>query len=345
MKKILVTGGAGYIGSHAVVQLMENNYDVIVVDDLSNSRAASLDGVEKITGQRPEFVQLDLKDEAATQDFFNTHSDIAAIIHFAASKAVGESVANPLMYYRNNLCGLMNVLEGMLEQDIPALIFSSSATVYGQPDDLPVTEATPTLPANSPYGNTKQIGEEIIRETVHANEKLKAISLRYFNPVGAHESALIGEFPLGVPNNLLPFITQTGIGIREKLSVFGSDYDTPDGTCIRDYIHVVDLVDAHIVALERLLENKNESRYEVFNLGTGSGYTVLEVIKAFEEQSGVKLNYQLVDRREGDVEKIWANPELANEKLGWTAKRGLEEMVRSAWEWEKNCREMESVES
>jgi len=345
MKKILVTGGAGYIGSHAVVQLMENNYDVIVVDDLSNSRAASLDGVEKITGQRPEFVQLDLKNEAATQDFFNTHSDIAAIIHFAASKAVGESVANPLMYYRNNLCGLMNVLEGMLEQDIPALIFSSSATVYGQPDDLPVTEATPTLPANSPYGNTKQIGEEIIRETVHANEKLKAISLRYFNPVGAHESALIGEFPLGVPNNLLPFITQTGIGIREKLSVFGSDYDTPDGTCIRDYIHVVDLVDAHIVALERLLENKNESRYEVFNLGTGSGYTVLEVIKAFEEQSGVKLNYQLVDRREGDVEKIWANPELANEKLGWTAKRGLEEMVRSAWEWEKNCREMESVES
>lgn len=345
MKKILVTGGAGYIGSHAVVQLMENNYDVIVVDDLSNSRAASLDGVEKITGQRPEFVQLDLKDEVATQAFFNTHNDIAAIIHFAASKAVGESVANPLMYYRNNLCGLMNVLEGMLEQDIPALIFSSSATVYGQPDDLPVTEATPTLPANSPYGNTKQIGEEIIRETVHANEKLKAISLRYFNPVGAHESALIGEFPLGVPNNLLPFITQTGIGIREKLSVFGSDYDTPDGTCIRDYIHVVDLVDAHIVALERLLENKNESRYEVFNLGTGSGYTVLEVIKAFEEQSGVKLNYQLVDRREGDVEKIWANPELANEKLGWTAKRGLEEMVRSAWEWEKNCREMESVES
>ncbi|MEL6820753.1 MAG: UDP-glucose 4-epimerase GalE, partial [Calditrichota bacterium] len=328
-----------------VVQLMENNYNVIVVDDLSNSRAASLDGVEKITGQRPEFVKLDLKDEAATQDFFNTHSDIAAIIHFAASKAVGESVANPLMYYRNNLCGLMNVMEGMLEQDIPALIFSSSATVYGQPDDLPVTEATPTLPANSPYGNTKQIGEEIIRETVHANEKLKAISLRYFNPVGAHESALIGEFPLGVPNNLLPFITQTGIGIREKLSVFGSDYDTPDGTCIRDYIHVVDLVDAHIVALERLLENKNESRYEVFNLGTGSGYTVLEVIKAFEEQSGVKLNYQLVDRREGDVEKIWANPTLANKKLGWTAKRGIDEMVRSAWEWEKNCREMESVES
>ncbi len=340
MKKILVTGGAGYIGSHAVVQLMENNYNVIVVDDLSNSRAASLDGVEKITGQRPEFVKLDLKDEAATQDFFNTHSDIAAIIHFAASKAVGESVANPLMYYRNNLCGLMNVMEGMLEQDIPALIFSSSATVYGQPDDLPVTEATPTLPANSPYGNTKQI-----RETVHANEKLKARSLRYFNPVGAHESALIGEFPLGVPNNLLPFITQTGIGIREKLSVFGSDYDTPDGTCIRDYIHVVDLVDAHIVALERLLENKNESRYEVFNLGTGSGYTVLEVIKAFEEQSGVKLNYQLVDRREGDVEKIWANPTLANKKLGWTAKRGIDEMVRSAWEWEKNCREMESVES
>lgn len=345
MKKILVTGGAGYIGSHAVVQLMENNYNVIVVDDLSNSRAESLDGVEKITGQRPEFVKLDLKDESATQDFFNTHNDISAIIHFAASKAVGESVANPLMYYRNNLCGLMNVLEGMLEQDIPALIFSSSATVYGQPDDLPVTEATPTLPANSPYGNTKQIGEEIIRETVHANEKLKAISLRYFNPVGAHESALIGEFPLGVPNNLLPFITQTGIGIREKLSVFGSDYDTPDGTCIRDYIHVVDLVDAHIVALERLLENKNESRYEVFNLGTGSGYTVLEVIKAFEEQSGVKLNYQLVDRREGDVEKIWANPALANEKLGWTAKRGIDEMVRSAWEWEKNCREAESVES
>ncbi|MGH1366607.1 MAG: UDP-glucose 4-epimerase GalE [Calditrichia bacterium] len=344
MKKILVTGGAGYIGSHAVVQLLENNYEVIVVDNLSNSRLESLDGVEKITGKRPEFVKLDLQDTAATADFFASHTGIAAVIHFAASKAVGESVANPLMYYRNNLQGLINVMEGMLAEDVPALIFSSSATVYGQPDDLPVTEETPILPANSPYGNTKQICEEIIRETVHANEKLNAISLRYFNPVGAHESALIGEFPLGVPNNLLPFITQTGIGLREQLSVFGSDYNTPDGTCIRDYIHVVDLVDAHLVALERLIEGKNEERYEVFNLGTGSGYSVLEVIKAFEKESGVELKYQLVDRREGDVENIYADPALANKKLGWTAKLGLEEMVRSAWKWEKYCRETEAVE-
>jgi UDP-glucose 4-epimerase len=337
-KKILVTGGTGYIGSHTAVELINEGFDVVIVDNLSNSSIDMLDGVEKITGVRPAFEQFDLCDLAKTKALFKKYSDIEAIIHFAASKAVGESVEKPILYYRNNLNTLLNLLEVMNENPNVSLVFSSSCTVYGQPDVLPVTESAPIKKATSPYGNTKQIAEEIIQDTIHANPSVKAIALRYFNPIGAHPSALIGELPLGVPQNLIPYITQTAIGLRQQLSVFGADYNTPDGSCIRDYIHVVDLAKAHVVAIKRLVENKNKSNFEVFNLGTGTGVSVLELLKSFEKATGVKVNYKIVDRRPGDVEQVWANNRFATEELGWTAKSSLDETLLSAWNWEKHYR-------
>ncbi len=340
-RKILVTGGTGYIGSHTVVELQESGFDVIIVDNLSNSSIEVLDNIEKITGTKPAFEQFDLADKEKTDSFFSRNSDIEAIIHFAASKAVGESVEKPLLYYRNNLVSMMNVLECQIKYDVPNIVFSSSCTVYGQPDVLPVTEQTPRKDAESPYGNTKRVNEDILSDTAAANSKLKTIALRYFNPVGAHESALIGELPLGIPNNLVPFITQTAAGLRDELKVFGDDYNTPDGSAIRDYIHVVDLAKAHVVAINRLLSNKNKSNYEIFNLGTGNGYSVLEMVKGFEKVSGVKLNYKIVDRRAGDIEKIWADTTFANEELGWKAEKGLEDMLLSSWNWEKHLRKIE----
>ena len=334
-KKILVTGATGYIGSHTVVELQQSGYEVIAIDDLSNSTIKILDLVAKITGRRPYFEKLDISDEAATKAFFAEHSDIKGVIHFAAFKAVGESVEFPLKYYRNNLFGLINLLNCMQEHKINHMVFSSSCTVYGEPDKLPVNEKAPVKKALSPYGNTKQISEEIIEDACKVSD-LNAISLRYFNPIGAHESGLIGELPIGVPNNLVPFITQTAIGKRSKLKVFGQDYDTPDGTCIRDYIHVTDLAKAHVVAVKRMLESQTENRYEIFNLGTGKGYSVLETIKAFEKVSEVKLNYEITGRRPGDVPKVWADTTYANLKLGWKAEKGLDEMMASAWKWEKN---------
>ncbi len=341
MKQILVTGGTGYIGSHTVVELQNSGYEVIVVDDLSNSGIEVLDNIEKITGKRPLFEQFNLSDVAKTDDFFNRHQGIAAIIHFAASKAVGESVQIPLHYYRNNLVSLMNILDAQLKYGIPNIVFSSSCTVYGQPDVLPVTEKTPRKDAESPYGNTKRVNEDILQDSIKANPQLKGIALRYFNPVGAHPSALIGELPLGVPQNLVPFITQTAAGLRDELKVFGDDYNTPDGSAIRDYINVVDLAKAHVIAIERLLQNKGKAGYEVFNLGTGNGYSVLEIVKGFEKATGVKLNYKIVARRAGDIEKIWADTTYANEELGWKAEKGLEETLLSAWLWEKRVREIE----
>ena len=332
--KILVTGGTGYIGSHTVVELQQKGYNVVVVDNLSNSRIEVLDNIEKITGIRPEFYQFDQSEQEPTFRFFKDHSDLAGVIHFAAYKAVGESVEKPLLYYRNNILSLINILEGMLDNGIAHLVFSSSCTVYGQPDELPVRETSPIKEAISPYGNTKQISEEIIRDTIGAFPQIKAILLRYFNPIGAHSSALIGELPLGIPNNLMPFITQTAIGKREVLRVYGNDYDTPDGTAIRDYIHVVDLSEAHVAALNRMLQNKMKNNYEIFNLGTGQGHTVLEVIHSFEKVSGVKLNYVFTGRRPGDVEKVWADTTYANQELGWKAQRSLDEMTLSAWRWE-----------
>lgn len=332
--KILVTGGTGYIGSHTVVELQDQGFEVMIVDDLSNSSAEIVDQIEKITKKRPELEVFDLADRTKTADFFKKNSDIRGVIHFAAYKAVGESVEKPLEYYRNNLVSLMNILESMKENQISHIVFSSSCTVYGQPDKLPVSENAPVKKAESPYGNTKQISEEILQDTIKVSD-IKAIALRYFNPIGAHESALIGELPLGVPNNLVPFITQTAIGIRKELRVFGSDYPTPDGTPIRDYIHVVDLAKAHVVAVSRMIENKMKKDFEVFNLGTGKGYSVLEVIKAFEKVSGEKLKYRIVDRREGDVIQVWADPSFSNKELGWKAEKGLEDMVASAWKWER----------
>ncbi len=340
-KKILVTGGTGYIGSHTVVELQQAGYDVIIVDDLSNSSADVLDNIEKITGIRPAFEQFSLADAAKTDDFFGRNQDIAAIIHFAASKAVGESVQIPLHYYRNNLVSLMNILDCQLKYNIANIVFSSSCTVYGQPDKLPVTESTPRKDAESTYGNTKRVNEDILQDSIKAYPQLKGIALRYFNPIGAHPSALIGELPLGVPQNLVPFITQTAAGLREQLSVFGDDYDTPDGSAIRDYINVVDLAKAHVIAIERLLEGKNKAGYEVFNLGTGNGYSVLEIVNGFEKATGVKLNYKIVPRRAGDIEKIWADTTFANEELGWKAEVGLEETLLSAWNWEKRVRGIE----
>ncbi len=337
-QKILVTGGTGYIGSHTVVELQESGYEVIIVDNLSNSSIEVLDNIEKITGIKPGFEKFDLADKDKTVDFFERNSGIQAIIHFAASKAVGESVEKPLLYYRNNLVSMMNLLECQIKFDVANIVFSSSCTVYGQPDILPVTEQTPRKDAESPYGNTKRVNEDILFDTIAANPKLNAIALRYFNPVGAHSSALIGELPLGIPNNLVPFITQTAAGLRNELKVFGDDYDTPDGSAIRDYINVVDLAKAHVVAINRLLKGKNKASYEVFNLGTGDGYSVLEMVKGFEKVTGIKLNYKIVDRRAGDIEKIWADTTFANEELGWKAEKGLEETLLTAWNWEKNVR-------
>lgn len=332
--KILVTGGTGYIGSHTVVELQQQGYDVVIVDNLSNSHAGVVDRIADITGKRPEFYNFDLIDREKTKTFFEICKDISGIIHFAAFKAVGESMNNPLMYYRNNLDSLINILQGMQDNGIPNLVFSSSCTVYGQPDELPVRETSPIKEAWSPYGNTKQMSEQILKFAVEAHS-LNTIALRYFNPIGAHESALIGELPLGVPNNLVPFITQTAIGLRKSLSVFGSDYNTPDGTAIRDYIHVVDLAKAHVVAVDRMISGKTKLPFEIFNLGTGNGFSVLEVIQSFEKVSGEKLNYQIVDRRPGDVEKVWADTSFANEELGWKALKNLDEMMLSAWNWEK----------
>ena len=337
-KKILVTGGTGYIGSHTVVELQESGYAVIVVDNLSNSSIEVLDNIQKITGIKPAFEKFDLADAAKTDDFFNRNRDITAIIHFAASKAVGESVQKPLLYYRNNLVSLMNLLDCQLKYKVPNIVFSSSCTVYGQPDVLPVTEDTPRQDAESPYGNTKRVNEDILSDTIVAYPEIKGIALRYFNPIGAHPTALIGELPLGVPQNLVPFITQTAAGLRDELKVFGDDYDTPDGSAIRDYINVVDLAKAHVVAIERLLGGKNKNNYEIFNLGTGNGLSVLEIVKGFEQATGVKLNYKIVERRAGDIEKIWADTTYANRELGWKAEKGLEETLLSAWKWEKNVR-------
>jgi UDP-glucose 4-epimerase len=332
--KILVTGGTGYIGSHTVVELQKKGFEVIIVDNLSNSFANVVDQIEQISGMRPVFEEFDLTDLDKTNDFFNRNTDLDGIIHFAAYKAVGESVNNPLKYYRNNIGSLVNILENMNVHSINNLVFSSSCTVYGQPEILPVSEESPILKAMSPYGNTKQISEEIITDTGLVTN-VKAILLRYFNPIGAHDSALIGELPLGVPNNLVPFITQTAIGIRPLLRVFGSNYNTPDGTAIRDYIHVVDLAQAHVVAIERMIQNKGKKKIETFNLGTGNGFSVLEVINSFEKVSNEKLNYQIVDRRPGDVEIVYADTSFANDELGWKAQKSLDEMMLSAWHWEK----------
>ncbi len=337
-KLILVTGGTGYIGSHTVVELMNEGYDVVIIDNLSNSEKSVLDGIAEITGRRPYFEQFDICDKEKVDNFFRVYKKLDAIIHFAAYKAVGESIEKPLMYYQNNLNTLMNLLEGMITYNVPNIVFSSSATVYGQPDELPVNEEAPFKPADSPYGNTKQIAEEIIRDTVKVNPKLKAISLRYFNPIGAHPSALIGELPRGVPNNLVPFITQTAIGIRDELKVFGDDYHTPDGSAIRDYINIVDLARAHVVSINRMLGDQSKSNLEIFNLGTGKGSSVLEIIDAFEKATGEKLKYSIVGRRPGDVESVYADTKYANEELGWKANAGLEETLLSAWNWEKNIR-------
>ena len=335
-KQILVTGGTGYIGSHTVVELQNNGYEVVIVDNLSNSKLEVLDGIESITGIRPSFEQLDLSLYNETRAFFAKYSKIEAVIHFAASKAVGESVDQPLLYYRNNLNSLMNVLECMKEFKVPNLVFSSSCTVYGQPDKLPVMETTPRKEAESPYGNTKTICEDIIRDTTAANPELNGIALRYFNPIGAHASARIGELPLGVPNNLIPFVTQTVAGMRAELSVFGDDYDTEDGSCIRDYIHVVDLAKAHVVAIERLVNEKNKNNYEFFNIGTGNGVSVLEIIESFERATGEKVPHKIVGRRSGDIEKIYADTSFANEELGWKAESTLDETLLSAWKWQEN---------
>jgi UDP-glucose 4-epimerase len=338
MDKILVTGGLGFIGSHTVVELQNEGYEVVIIDDLSNSSIKVLDGITAITGKTPLFEKFDLKEKSGVESFFNKHTDIKGVIHFAASKAVGESVKEPLMYYENNICTLVYILKELQKLSEASFIFSSSCTVYGQADELPITENAPVKQAESPYGNTKQIGEEIIRDTCKVTPSLKAIALRYFNPVGAHESVNIGELPIGVPQNLVPFITQTAIGLRQELSVFGDDYPTPDGTCVRDYIHVVDLAKAHVVALGRLLKNKNKANYETFNLGTGTGSSVLEVVQSFERVSGKKLNYKIVGRREGDIISAYADTTKANNELGWKTKLSLDDAMRSAWNWEQKVR-------
>lgn len=340
-KTVLVTGGTGYIGSHTVVELMQKGYEIVIADSLENSEIKVLEGIEAITNQKPIFEKIDLADRGLCSDLFKKYPQINAVIHFAAYKAVGESVEKPLKYYRNNLNSLMNILEGMKSINAKHLVFSSSCTVYGQPDVLPVTEQTPIQKATSPYGNTKQISEEIIKEYLDVNEGFSAIALRYFNPIGAHESSEIGELPIGIPNNLLPFITQTAAGLRAELSVFGNDYNTPDGTAVRDYIHVVDLAKAHVVAIERMLEQKNKSNLEFFNLGTGIGVSVLECIKSFEKVTGIKLKYKMVGRRAGDVEQIWANTKYANQELGWKAEKTIDDASLSAWNWEKKLRSIQ----
>lgn len=332
MGKILVTGGTGFIGSHTVVELTKAGYDVVLVDDLSNSSIKILTQLETITGQKPEFVEMDLCDESKVKELVASHPDITGVIHFAAFKAVGESVQQPLKYYKNNFYSLINLINAFDSK--VDFVFSSSCTVYGQPDILPVTEDAPVKKAESPYGNTKQIAEEILTDTCAVSPDLHVISLRYFNPVGAHDSALIGELPLGVPQNLVPFITQSAIGKRGPITVYGDDYNTPDGSAIRDYIHVVDLAKAHVAAIKRLEEAKAESNYEVFNLGTGKGSSVLEIVHAFEESTGQKLNYSIGPRRDGDVEQVWGDVTKSSELLGWTAELGIKEMMLSAWKWE-----------
>lgn len=336
--KILVTGGLGFIGSHTVVELQKEGFDVVIIDNLSNAEEKVLDGIVNITGKKPVFEQFDLRDKSKVENFFSRHTNIEGVIHFAASKAVGESVEKPLLYYENNLGVLTYVLQELSKKGKASLIFSSSCTVYGQADSMPITEDAPVKPAESPYGNTKQVGEEIIRDTCKVTPHLSAIALRYFNPIGAHPSVEIGELPVGVPQNLVPFITQTGIGMREQLSVYGDDYPTEDGTCIRDYIHVVDLAKAHVAALQRLVKDENEENYEVFNLGTGTGSSVLDVIKSFERVSGKKLNYKVVSRREGDVIEAYADTQKANTVLGWKAQSTLDEAMKSAWDWEQKIR-------
>lgn len=336
--KILVTGGTGYIGSHTVVELINAGHNPIIVDNLSNSNIGVLEGIKKITGRDVPFYQIDVTDLDALADVFSKNPDVKGIIHFAASKAVGESVKEPLKYYRNNLVGLMNILECMKRFKVGSLVFSSSCTVYGQPDILPVTENAPIKPALSPYGNTKQICEEIIRDTVASCEGLHAILLRYFNPIGAHPTALIGELPLGVPQNLIPFVTQTAAGIRECLTIFGEDYDTPDGSCIRDYINVTDLAKAHVVSVDRMENGRQNSDVEVFNIGTGRGTSVFEIVNMFEKVTGVKLNYKVGPRREGDIEKVWADASIANNVLGWKAEKTMEETLASAWKWQQSLK-------
>ena len=337
---ILVTGGTGFIGSHTTVELQQAGYDVVIVDNLSNSNAEVVDGIEQITGIRPAFEKVDCCDKQALEAVFAKYKDIKGIIHFAASKAVGESVEKPLLYYRNNIVSLLNLLELMPVYGVKGFIFSSSCTVYGQPtkEHLPVTEDAPIQEACSPYGNTKQINEEIIRDYIHSGAPIKSVILRYFNPIGAHPSALIGELPNGVPNNLIPFVTQTAMGIRQELKIFGNDYDTPDGTCIRDYIYVVDLAKAHVKAMQRVLDMDTEP-IEYFNVGTGRGVSTYEVVDKFEKATGVKVNWSYAPRREGDIEKVWANPDKANNVLGWKAEANLEDTLRSAWNWQLKLRE------
>lgn len=341
-EKILVTGGMGYIGSHTVVELIKAGYDILIVDNLVNSNIDVLNGIEKITGVRPMFENIDCTDYVAMDRFFSKHENIRAIIHFAALKAVGESVEKPLPYYRNNLLSLINILELMPIHKVRGIVFSSSCTVYGQPTQLPVSESSPIQKALSPYGNTKQICEDIIRDTIHANNSLRGILLRYFNPIGAHPSAQIGELPNGVPNNLLPFVAQTAAGVRKKLRVFGNDYNTPDGSCIRDYINVVDLAKAHIAAMQRLLdEDYSPEEVEVFNVGTGRGLSVLEIIRTFEQVNDVKIPHEIVGRREGDIEQVWADPTLANNTLNWHAETSVEDTLKSIWRWQLHLMERE----
>ena len=341
MARILVTGGTGYIGSHTVVELMQQGYDVVIVDNLSNSNKDMLDGIAAIVGKQPAFEQVDCNDAPAMCDVMDRYADIEAVIHFAASKAVGESVEQPLMYYRNNLMSLVTLLEQMKAHKIHHIVFSSSCTVYGQPapEHLPVDETAPIQTALSPYGNTKQINEEIIRDEAHTNTSLHATILRYFNPIGAHPTALIGELPNGVPQNLLPFVTQTAAGLRKELKVFGDDYNTPDGSCIRDYIYVVDLAKAHVKAVDRMISRQAEEQVEVFNLGTGRGLSVLEILRTFIQVTGVNVPYEIVGRREGDIEQVWAKPDKANNILGWKADTPIEDVLLSAWKWEQKIRE------
>lgn len=333
---ILVTGGTGFIGSHTVVELQQAGYNVVIIDNLSNSKVDVVDGIEKITGIRPAFENVDCCDMKSMENVFNKYNSIKGIIHFAASKAVGESVQKPLLYYRNNILSLINILELMSQHGVKGIIFSSSCTVYGQPspENLPVTENAPIQKALSPYGNTKQINEEIIQDYIHSGAPIKSVILRYFNPIGAHPTAHIGELPNGVPMNLIPFVTQTAIGIRKQLKIFGNDYNTPDGTCIRDYIYVVDLAKAHVKAMERILEDKGTDSVEIFNIGTGRGVSTLEVVEGFEKATGVKVNWEYAPRREGDIEKVWADPAKANNVLGWKAETSLEDTLRSAWKWQ-----------
>ena len=336
--KIIVTGGCGYIGSHTAIELIESGFEVVIFDDLSNSTEKTISRIHKITGVKPTFIKVDLKNQEATSKAFEAHKDTLGVIHFAAHKAVGESVEKPLMYYKNNLYSLLNVLESQKKNNINNFIFSSSATVYGTPNTLPITESNETQRPFSPYGNTKKIAEEILDDFTKSSQDFSAISLRYFNPIGAHESGEIGELPNGIPNNLMPYITQTAAGVRDKLMVYGNDYPTKDGTPIRDYIHVVDLAKAHVLAVKRLLEKEQETALEYFNLGTGLGYSVLDVIKTFEKVTNSKLNYEITDRRDGDVPQLYASTDLAKEKLGWSADRALEDMISSSWTWEQNLR-------